>query len=312
MIVDKSDKELPFKLHELRCFDAVARLGSFQAAATSLHRTHPSVFTAVQRLEERLGLTLLDRGGYRVGLTEAGKSFHAQVVLSLRNLQALDAFAGQLAQGVEPVLRVVLGDLCPRSLVLPALSRFFAAQDRTRLHLDYEAVAGPVERLRDGTADLVIHRAEVSAADLEQVRLRQVQLIPVAAPGFLPFDAGARLTPSDLEPFIQCVIRDTSGRQESEEHFLIEGAPQCSVSDHGMKKELILQRMAWGHLPDFMIEEELRTGALLSIRSADLPGRSESLALLRRRDRAHGPVARELWDRLTADLTASAASAGGS
>jgi DNA-binding transcriptional LysR family regulator len=49
-----------FTLHELQCFDAVARIGSFQAAATQLHRTHPAVFASVSKLERKLGLQLLD------------------------------------------------------------------------------------------------------------------------------------------------------------------------------------------------------------------------------------------------------------
>jgi len=35
-------------LHEVQCFAAVARAGSFQAAASTLHRTHPTVFAAVR------------------------------------------------------------------------------------------------------------------------------------------------------------------------------------------------------------------------------------------------------------------------
>jgi DNA-binding transcriptional LysR family regulator len=65
-----------FTLHELQCFDAVACAGSFQAAADKLHRTHPTVFAAVRKLEQQLGLKLLDRSGYRVALTEGGRSFH--------------------------------------------------------------------------------------------------------------------------------------------------------------------------------------------------------------------------------------------
>ncbi len=52
------------KLHDLCCFSAVVRQGSFQAAASILNRSHPSVFAAVARLEQQLGLTLLDRSGY--------------------------------------------------------------------------------------------------------------------------------------------------------------------------------------------------------------------------------------------------------
>ncbi|WP_348625873.1 LysR family transcriptional regulator [Mesorhizobium sp. L2C066B000] len=102
------------KLHDLRCFDAVASEGSFQAAALALNRSHPSVFAAVARLEQLLGLTLLDRSGYRVGLTEAGREFRARAQLTLRELDHLRTYAGQLASGEETVLRVVMGDLCPR------------------------------------------------------------------------------------------------------------------------------------------------------------------------------------------------------
>ena len=36
-------------IHQLQCFDAVVSEGSFQAAATKLHRTHPTVFTAIKK-----------------------------------------------------------------------------------------------------------------------------------------------------------------------------------------------------------------------------------------------------------------------
>jgi DNA-binding transcriptional LysR family regulator len=297
VIVEIPDKPAQFKLHELRCFDAVVRLGSFQAAAEALGRTHPSVFAAVSKLEEWLDLVLLDRSGYRVTLTEAGRMFHARAAVSLQEVDKLGAYARQLAGGEEPVIRVVLGDLCPRSLILPILSSFFADRDRTRLHLDYEAVGGPAERLREGTADLAFHRSNDSDAGLEQIVLGEVPLVPVAAPGFLPFEVES-VTPDQLRPFTQCVIRDTA-RDSAEEHFLIHGAHRCSVADHAMKKELILHRMGWGHLPGFMIEEELRTGALQSLQGRHLPGRVERLAALRRRDRLHGPVAEALWQHLT-------------
>ncbi|WP_247692994.1 LysR family transcriptional regulator [Streptomyces sp. RM99] len=52
-----------FTLHELQCFNAVVVHGGFQAAAERLHRSHPSVFAAVAKLERQLGLVLLDRSG---------------------------------------------------------------------------------------------------------------------------------------------------------------------------------------------------------------------------------------------------------
>ena len=77
------------KLHDLRCFDAVATEGSFQVAGMALNRTHPSVFAAVARLEQQLGLRLFDRSGYRVGLTDAGRLFQARAQLALREFDEL-------------------------------------------------------------------------------------------------------------------------------------------------------------------------------------------------------------------------------
>jgi DNA-binding transcriptional LysR family regulator len=293
------------KLHDLRCFDAVATEGSFQAGAVALNRSHPSVFAAIARLEQQLGLTLLDRSGYRVALTNAGRLFHERARLTLREFEHLRTYAGQLASGEETALRVVLGDLCPRPRILGVLSRFFAEHTRTRLHLEYEAIGGPLERLTRGEADLIFHWADPSDPRLERIELEQVSFVPVVAPGFLP--EGHDRTPEQMRPFTQCVIRDTARSPSPVSYFLVDGAHQCSVPDHMMKKELILHGLAWGHLPAWLIEEELRDGRLISIAGPYLPGRTETLAAVRRRDRPHGPVAEALWVYLKATQRAHGA-----
>ena len=283
------------KLHDLRCFDAVAIKGSFQAAGAALNRSHPSVFAAVARLEQQLGLTLFDRSGYRVGLTDAGRTFHERARMTLRELDLLQTYADQLVSGEEVVLRVVIGDLCPRPSILQMLSGFFARYPKTRLHLEYEAVGGPLERLVEGDADLVFHRADPSDPRFEQIKLSTTAMVPVVAPGFLPFAWTHEVTPEQMRPFTQCVIRDTARRSSPESFFLIDGAHQCSVPDQVMKKELILHRLAWGHLPAWLIEDELLDGRLISIAGPNFPGREENLAALRLRRQSHGPVAEALW-----------------
>src|SRR5579883_3568292 len=139
-------------IQQLVCFDAVVLEGSFQAAADKLRRTHPTVFTAVKNLEAQLGLALLDRSGYRVVLTEAGRSFHARTRVFLDELRALKTHARQLAMGEEDELRIVVGDLCPLPQTLALLRSFFDLCPGTRLHLHFEAIAGPWERLLDGDA----------------------------------------------------------------------------------------------------------------------------------------------------------------
>lgn len=284
-----------FTLHDLQCFDAVIHAGGFQAAAKVLHRSHPAVFAAVARLERQLGLALLDRGGYRVRLTAAGRAFHRRAQPLLREFESLRRHAAQLAMGEESELDVVVGDVCPREPVLALLGGFFSRYPGTRLNLHFETVGGPAERLLDGDADLIVHHVDKADARLEWIDLCKVQFVPVAAAGLLAEPLPRALRPEHLRELTQCVMRDTARHSPRRDYFTIEGAHQCTVADQSMKKEVILQGLGWGHLPRFMIEAELGDGRLRSLSGRYLPGGTEEVVAARRRDRAHGPIAERLW-----------------
>src|SRR5690349_8346516 len=241
-------------LHQLECFDAIVSEGTFQAAAQKLRRSQPSISTAVKNLEDQLGLRLLDRSGYRVALTEAGRSFHQRARVFLHDLQGLKNHAAQLALGEESKLSVVIGDLCPLPQTLALLRRFFDGCPRTRLHLHFEAIAGPWERLLDEDADVILHHVDKSDVRLEFIDFLEVALIPVVAPGFLRFPISRSITPEQMRDYVQCVVRDTARHSETHDYYLVKGARSWTVSDQLMKKELILQGMGWGHMPRYLIE----------------------------------------------------------
>ena len=282
-------------LQQLICFDAVATEGSFQAAAAKLDRTHPTVFTAVKNLEAQLGLDLLDRSDYRVTLTAAGRSFHERARTLLQDAKALRDYATQLAMGEESALTVVIGDLCPLGETLALLRRFFDACPQTRLHLHFEAISGPWERLFAGEADLIIHHIDKGDTRLEYIDLFAVEVVPVVAPSFLKFPISQAITPERMRDYVQCVIRDTAERAAPRDYFLVEGARSWTVSDQLMKKELILQGMGWGHMPRVLVAEELRAGTLLSIAGRHFKGATSEIVAARRRDAPHGPIAARLW-----------------
>jgi DNA-binding transcriptional LysR family regulator len=282
-------------LHQLLCFDAVVAEGSFQAAADRLGRSQPSVSTAVKNLESQLQLDLLDRSGYRVTLTEAGRSFHQRARFFLEDLKGLRTHAAQLAAGEESELRVVIGDLCPLPETLRLLRKFFDHCPGTRLHLHFEAIAGPWERLFDGEADLILHHVDKADTRFELVDLFAVKLIPVVAPHFLRFPISRAMTPEMMRDYVQCVIRDTARQDRPHDYFLIEGARKWTVSDQLMKRELILQGMGWGHLPEYLIKQDLRAGRLLAITGKYFKGGRAELVAARLRNAPHGPVAKRLW-----------------
>ena len=60
-------------LDQLEVLDAIARLGSFSAAAQELHRATSAVSYANKTLESSLGVSVFDRSGHRAKLTESGR-----------------------------------------------------------------------------------------------------------------------------------------------------------------------------------------------------------------------------------------------
>jgi len=283
-----------FTLHELACVDALASEGSFQAAAARLHRTHPAVFASIKSLEARIGTPLVDRSGYRVRLTAAGEAFRDRARDVLAEARALQAFAGHLARGEETDLRVVIGDLCPTANVLRLLRRFSDECPNTRLHLHFEALAGPCERLFDEQADLILHHVDKADTRLEWRDLFPVTLVPVVAAGFLPFAVNDRISPRQMKSLVQCIIRD-SARTPAKDYFVVDGARNWTVADQLMKKELISLGMGWGHMPMHLIHKELRAGKLLSIEGRYFKRSTVDIVMARLRDRPTGPVAERLW-----------------
>ena len=216
----------------------------------------------------------------------------------LQELRGLQNHARQLAMGEESELSVVIGDLCPVREVLALLRAFFDRHPGTRLHLHVEAIAGPWERLFDGEADLIIHHIDKADPRLEFIDLCAVKLIPVVAPGFLRMPISEEITPEQMRGYVQCVIRDTARHSVRPNFYIIEGAQSWTVGDQLMKKEIIVQGAAWGHLHDFLIERELRDGRLLSIAGRHLQGGRTELTAARRRDLPHGPIANRLWQHI--------------
>jgi DNA-binding transcriptional LysR family regulator len=282
-------------LHQLQCFDAVVVEGGFQAAAARLNRTHPSVFAAVKALETQLALKLFDRDGYRVELTDTGRDFHLRAKRLLQEADALGRHAAQLSMGEESDLTIVIGDLCPLHETLSLLREFSAACPQTRLHLHVENLSAPMARLTTGDADLMFHYVEEESVPLEQIAIGKVRLIPVVAPGFLRFPVSDRITPEEMRDYVQCVIRDTSENAPDRGYYLIDGARRWTVGDQMTKKEIILQGMGWGHMPAFLVENELKKRKLLSIAGRHFKGNEIPLVAARRRDEPHGPIAEKLW-----------------
>lgn len=295
-------------LAQLRSIDAVVSEGSLQAAALRLGRTHPTLHTAITNVERQIGFPLFDRAGYRMVLTPAGEAFLARARRVLTEMADLQVYAAQLAAGEESELRVVIGDLSPLPEMLRLLRDFFEGRPATRLHLQFAAISGPWELLLEGGADLILHHVDQSDPRFETIELRHVRLIPVVAPNFLSFPV-EEASPERMRDLVQCVIRDSAQNLPARNYYVIQGARTCTVSDQLMKKEVILQGLGWGHMPDFLVDAELRDGRLLSLANGYFRGGVIELVAARRAGRVHGPAASALWRLLQASAASTSITA---
>jgi DNA-binding transcriptional LysR family regulator len=62
-------------LYQINYFLAIVETGSFTKAADSLFVSQPSLSAGIKKLEQELGVVLLERGGRKVLLTAAGNLF---------------------------------------------------------------------------------------------------------------------------------------------------------------------------------------------------------------------------------------------
>ena len=154
-------------LRELRYLVAVAETGHFGRAAAACGVSQPSLSAQVRKLEERLGLRVVERTSRRVVLTPEGAEIVAQARVVLdeaAKLQELarrspDPLAGPLRLGAIPTLGPYL---------LPhLLPRLRAAYPELRLRPQEDLTAGLVERLLTGRLDAALLSLPAEGRGLE-------------------------------------------------------------------------------------------------------------------------------------------------
>ena len=282
-------------LQQILALDAVVSQGSLQAAASYLHKTHPSVITSLRKLEDELGFALFDRSGYRTILTEEGRLFRQRSRSLLVELHQLGEQAEHIRDGEAAELNIILGDVTPKAEVLQILRRFVEEHTYTGLNLYFENISGPNQRLLAGEVDMIVHHIDKADPRYEYKDFCRVPVVPVVAPGFLDMPITDALGYSDLRDYTQCIIRDT-GDTPGDNYFVLPESPHITVGDQYTKKEIILQRMGWGHMPLFMIQEELDKGQLISIEGSHVRGNTVDIVIARLSGQSHGVMAERLWE----------------
>ncbi|MCG7625001.1 LysR family transcriptional regulator [Epibacterium sp. Ofav1-8] len=287
------------KHDQLIALDAIVATGTFRGAADRLHKSQSAISHSIRQLEAELELDLFSRDAYRPVLTPAGEVFYREASRVLRQMQGLRTTAAQLRAREEPELTLAVSATLDLDPLLPALAETGRRHPVTHLRLRMEMMGGPIARLMEGQADIALASLEgVPLNDVEAEPVAEVTIRPVASPG-LGLPTGSRaLAASEMQSHVQVVAAGTGGATHDQSRDLLPGGLKWTVSDLAAKKKVILAGLGWGGLPDHMTEAERRSGALLPLTVEGFPPRRTVIFKMRRRDRAVGVVADELWNRL--------------
>lgn len=281
---------------QLLTLDAVIKAGSFKAASERLHKSQPSISIAIKKLEEEFQMKLFSRDAYRPKLTREGEAFYEKSKLALFHMQSLNALGEELAMGVEPEVRVGMDAICPGNLVYCNLKNFFQSYPQTNLHLSVDVISGTKEKLINGDIQIGIMNVNILESDMElfdHYPLAISEMIPVISSSH---SQGIVSNVEELKLIPQVIIEST-GSDKSKSYGILEGGRKWTVNDILTKKEIIIAGLGWGGLPDHMIREQLDSGELLPINLGQIKSRKGMISVLRKKNSAFGPVAKELWEK---------------
>lgn len=170
-------------LDQMHIFTRVAELSSFTQAADSLGLPKASVSTAVQQLENRLGVRLLHRTTRKVVLTHDGQSFYERCKDALTDLDELQTmFQAQSANALKGRVRVDMSTVMARQAVLPRLPELLS--QHTLLQLEISSTERRVDLIREGF-DCVIRAGKVSEPGLITRPVGDLRMVNCASPHYL-------------------------------------------------------------------------------------------------------------------------------
>lgn len=183
------------RLFEAEVFVLVVQEGSFTAAARRLGITKSYASKLVSRLEDRLGVRLLQRSTRKLALTEAGASYHGRCTELVRALEEAEAEATTLQTTLRGRLRVTLPTAFGVNHLVRPLARFKALHPQ----LVVEAVFTDryVDLMGEGF-DVAIRAGELRDAELVARRLARAESVACAHPAYLE-RRGTPREPEDLE-----------------------------------------------------------------------------------------------------------------
>lgn len=235
-------------LEALQVLDAIARRGSFAAAANELNRAPSSLSYQVQKLEQDLDLVIFDRSGHKAVFTSAGLLLLERGRTLLSAAQDLVEDANILAHGWELDLSIAY-DITPIEFFFPLVE---ALSDvcKTRVKLQEEVLAGSWESLAYDRADiLVCPKPENLPIDAKVETLGHTEMVWVAAPDHIVHKRTSAFDQQTRSKYRAIAIADSARVAPTLSRNVAEDQPRLTVSNFQVKIQALCLGIGIGTLP---------------------------------------------------------------
>ena len=195
-------------LTELRAFLTLADHLHFGRAADQLHLTQPALSKQIQRLEQKVGGTLVVRRYRDVRLTTAGQALVARARPLLRDVEMTMEAAQLAARGRLGTLRIGFGIATILELLPNVLLRFRSAYPDVELRMRDMSTPGQLQALVRGDLDVGFVRLPVDDPRIVARPILHERLVLALGPKS-PWRSRLGLASVAHEPFIT-IARTTS------------------------------------------------------------------------------------------------------
>lgn len=284
-------------LDQLKILVKIVELGSMGGAAKALYRTQPTLSVSIKKLEEEFNVEIFSRTHRRMTLTPIGQAMYLKAKRVLASAEEFESFGQLMAMGNEPEVMIAYDASIPIRFISKVLKRCEIDFPETSLTLFAENIYGTMERLVEKEADLAIVTYFEENHLFRSLPLFQFRFFPVAAASYPLAQYEQDIPLEDIDEYVQVVLKDSAKKVSADNYRVIKNGRSWRVNDYHTKKEIILEGLGWGNLPEFTIKEELETGKLVPLQIANYYRVGESqICVVCRADQTFGPVVQSLWD----------------
>lgn len=254
-------------LSDIAVFVEVVKADSFTTAASELELSRSVVSKYITRLEQRLGVRLLNRTTRRLSLTEAGQRFYEQCQQALTQLENAEGEIHAMQAEPKGLLRISAPSSFGILHLAALMPKFRQACPGLNLEL---SIADNVIDIVDEGIDIALRIGELPDSTMIAKRIAQCRYVVCASPDYFE-QHGKPVTPEDLTGH-NCLLFqfwDSPNQWQfisKENQFISVKVRGEIVSNNSLAlREIMRSGGGLSMAPTFLVGEDIKKGRLVPV-----------------------------------------------